>query len=70
MLKVLPNTFVRIQFRGVSRESLQVNFLRPDISEEIFHLVRTMDTPAVPNHQQLATKMTARMTKAKKNGAL
>jgi hypothetical protein len=44
--------------------------LRPAISEEIFHLVRTMDTPAVPNHQQLATEMTGQMTKAKKNGAL
>jgi hypothetical protein len=43
-----------------------VNFIRPAISEEIFHLVRTMETPAVPNHQQLATEMTGRMTKAKK----
>ncbi len=62
MLEMLPDTFIRIQFRGVSRETLQVSFLRPAIGEEIFHLVRTMDTPAVPNHRQLATEITRQMT--------
>jgi hypothetical protein len=36
MLETLPDTFIRIQFRGVSRETLQVNFLRPSFASRLF----------------------------------
>jgi len=34
MLKMPQNTFIRILFWGVSRETLQVNFLRPGIDTD------------------------------------
>jgi hypothetical protein len=51
MLEMLTPPLIRIQFWRVGRETPQENFLRPTTGEEIFHLVGTTDTPAIPNHQ-------------------
>jgi hypothetical protein len=51
MLEMLTNPLIRIQFWRVGRETPQENFLRPTTGEEIFHLIGTTDTPAIPNHQ-------------------
>src|SRR5215471_9022931 len=61
MFEMLPNTFIRIQFRSVCGKALQVNLSRPTIGEEVFDLIRTVDTSTIPNDQQFATEIPEQM---------
>jgi len=62
MFEMPPNTFIRIQFRSVCGKALQVNLSRPTIGEEVFDLIRTVDTSTIPNDQQFATEIPEQMT--------
>lgn len=62
MLEMLPHTFIRVQFRCVGWEAFQMDCFRPSISKEVFHLIRAMNTPAIPQHQQLAAEVPAQVT--------
>src|ERR671914_337537 len=59
---MLPDPLIRIQFRRVGREALQMDYFCPAIGQEIFDLRRTMDTGTVPNHQQLTAEIPRQMT--------
>lgn len=59
---MLPDPLIRIQFRRVGWEALQMDYFCPAIDQEVFDLRRTMDTGAVPNHQQLAAEIPIQMT--------
>jgi porphobilinogen deaminase len=57
----LPDPLIRIQFRRVGWEALQMDYFCPAIGQEVFDLRCTMDTGAVPNHQQLAVEIPLQM---------
>src|SRR2546430_16486257 len=49
MFKVLPNAFIRIKFRCIGWKLLEMNLFCPTVGQKGFHLVRAMDTGAVPD---------------------
>ena len=56
--QITPDAFVRVQFRGVARQLLQLQPLAGTVSQEGFDDLTAMNRRAVPDHQHLAGKMT------------
>ena len=54
VLEIVPDPFVRIQFRGVARELLEVQPRGGPLGQEVAHRLRAVDRSAIPNDQQLA----------------
>ena|SRR5919197_6068294 len=60
---MLPNPLIRIQFRRVGWEALQMDYFCPAIGQEVFDLRCTMDTGAIPITSSLLSKYQYRCRK-------
>ena len=52
-LEQIPHAFLRIQFRSIARQSLQMDTFGSAFGQEIFDGPRAMNTRAIPDDQQL-----------------
>jgi hypothetical protein len=52
-LEQIPHAFLRIQFRSIARQSLQMDAFGSAFGQEIFDGPRAMNTRAIPDDQQL-----------------
>ncbi len=54
VLEIRPDPFVRIPFRGIAGELLEVQSRRRPLGQEVAHDLRPMDRGAISKDQQLA----------------
>jgi len=60
-LQIPPEPFCRIQLRRIARQLLQLQALRPSVSQELFDRFSTVDRRSIPDHQQLALNLRQQM---------
>ena len=56
-LEVVPDSFIRVQFRGIGGQSLQLEPFGRTSGQELFDHVTPVDRRPIPQHQYLATKV-------------
>ena len=61
VLEIVPDPFIRVQFRGVAGELLKVQPRRSPLSQEVAHRLRAVDRGAIPDDQQLARDLAEQM---------
>ena len=56
-LQVVPDTFVRVQLRGIAGQTFQVKAMGRALSEEVLNRLSPMGGQSIPNEQQFARNM-------------
>jgi hypothetical protein len=70
-LEQVPNTFLRIQLRRISRQLFEMNALGTSFAQEVFDGLTAMNRSSVPDHQQVSGDLTGQqLQEANHIGAL